>query len=89
MKCDSHASFLARAFASPSFGREPKVRVVTKSSNEVYYSIIEKKDKFFSPKFHTLQKHFSCCKAIVATLMLSMNGLTTKMHPITRTKEFT
>jgi hypothetical protein len=29
MKCDSWASFLARTFASPWFGREPKARVAT------------------------------------------------------------
>jgi hypothetical protein len=29
MKCVSRASFLARMFASPCLGREPKVRVVT------------------------------------------------------------
>ncbi len=29
MKCDSRASFLARTYASPCFGREPKVRVTT------------------------------------------------------------
>ncbi len=29
MKCDSQASFLAHTFASPCFGHEPKVRVVT------------------------------------------------------------
>jgi hypothetical protein len=38
----------------------------------------------------TFQKHVGCRKAIVATLMLlSMSGLTTKMHPITRTRGFT
>jgi len=37
-----------------------------------------------------VQKHVRCHKAIVATLMLLlMNGLTTNMHPITRTKGFT
>ncbi len=29
MKCDSHASFLARYLASPCLGREPEVRVAT------------------------------------------------------------
>jgi len=29
MKCDSRASLLAHTFASPSFGREPKAKVVT------------------------------------------------------------
>jgi hypothetical protein len=29
MKCDSRASFLACTFASPCFGRKPKVKVVT------------------------------------------------------------
>jgi hypothetical protein len=29
MKCDSQASLLAHAVASPCLGREPKVRVVT------------------------------------------------------------
>jgi hypothetical protein len=29
MKCDSRALFLARTFASPCFGRKPKVRVAT------------------------------------------------------------
>jgi hypothetical protein len=29
MKCDFQASLLARTFASPCFGREPKARVVT------------------------------------------------------------
>ncbi len=49
-----------------------------------------KKDNFFPPTLDTLQKHVGCCKAIVATLMLfSMSGLTTNMHPITRTKGFT
>jgi hypothetical protein len=38
----------------------------------------------------TLQKHVGRGKAIVATLMLlSMSGLTTNMHPITRTRGFT
>ncbi len=51
---------------------------------------IENKDKFFPPKLDILQKHVSCHKAIVATLMLlSMNGRTTNMHPITRTRGFT
>jgi len=27
MRCDSRASLLARTFASPCFGREPKARV--------------------------------------------------------------
>jgi hypothetical protein len=50
----------------------------------------KEKDKFFPPKLDILQKHVSCCKAIVATLMLlSMSGLTTNMHPITRTRGFT
>jgi len=50
----------------------------------------EKKDKFFPLKLDTLQKHVNCCKAIVATLMLLlMNGLTTNMHPIIRTRGFT
>jgi len=30
MKCDYWASLLARTFASPCLGREPKVRVATK-----------------------------------------------------------
>ncbi len=30
MRCDSQASLLARTFASPCFGHEPKIRVVTK-----------------------------------------------------------
>jgi len=29
MRCDCWASFLAHTFASPCFGRKPKVRVVT------------------------------------------------------------
>jgi hypothetical protein len=29
MKCDSRASLLARTFASPYIGREPKVKVAT------------------------------------------------------------
>jgi hypothetical protein len=29
MKCDSRASLLARTFASPCFGHEPKVKVAT------------------------------------------------------------
>ncbi len=49
-----------------------------------------KKDNFFPPMLDTLQKHVGCHKAIVATLMLfSMSGLTTNMHPITRTRGFT
>ncbi len=62
----------------------------TKTLSEVYCSTIEKKDKFFPPKLDTLQKRVDCRKAIVATLMLLlMNGLTTNMHPITRTRGFT
>jgi len=34
MKCDSQSSFLARTFASPCLGHEPKVKVVTYDSNE-------------------------------------------------------
>jgi hypothetical protein len=29
LKCDSRASFLARTFTSPCFGRKPKARVAT------------------------------------------------------------
>ncbi len=62
----------------------------TKTSSEVYCSTTEKKDKFFPPKLDTLQKHVDCGKVIVATLMLLlMSGLTTNMHPITRTRGFT
>jgi len=52
-------------------------------------STILKKDKFIPSKLDTLQKHVGC-KAIVATLMLlSMDGLITNMHPITRIRGFT
>jgi hypothetical protein len=62
----------------------------TKISSEVYCSTTERKDKFFPPKLDTLQKHISCGKAIVATLMLlSMSGFTTNMHPITRIRGLT
>jgi hypothetical protein len=33
MKCDSRASLLACTFASPCFGHEPKVKVVTNHEN--------------------------------------------------------
>jgi len=33
MKCDSHASLLARTLANPCLGREPKARVVTFASS--------------------------------------------------------
>jgi len=49
-----------------------------------------KKGYFFSTYLDTFQKHVGCRKAIVATLMLfSMNGLSTNMHPITKTGGFT
>jgi hypothetical protein len=57
--------------------------------NRFVHSIIEKKNKFFSRKLDTLQKHISCHKAIVTTLMfLSMTSFTKKMHPITRMRGF-
>jgi hypothetical protein len=37
MKCDSRASLLARTFASPSFGHEPKAKVAT--NNVMLFSI--------------------------------------------------
>jgi len=34
MKCDSQPSHLAHTFASPCFGREPKVTIATTSAND-------------------------------------------------------
>jgi hypothetical protein len=42
MKCDSHASLLARTFASPYFGCEPKVEVTTKSFKKIKVNLIKK-----------------------------------------------
>jgi hypothetical protein len=39
MKCDSHASFLARTFVSPCFGHKPKVRVAIKIKEMVIATI--------------------------------------------------
>jgi len=48
MRCDSWASLLARTFASPCFGCEPKVRVVTygiTASREIEHKITIKEYK--------------------------------------------
>jgi len=39
MKCDSQASLLACTFASPCFGRGPKVRVMTMGTRYVFLNI--------------------------------------------------
>jgi len=47
MKCDSRASFLARTFASPCLGHEPKAKVMT-------LKIIDNLDK----KIHLNKNHY-------------------------------
>jgi hypothetical protein len=57
MKCDSHASLLARTLASFCFGHEPKARVMTCTHIKSYTPMILKND-YMSCKDYNLMKSF-------------------------------
>jgi hypothetical protein len=56
MKCDSQASFLARTFVSPCFGRELKAKVAT-GMVENYYEMINNSSKFPKAMLLVPNKH--------------------------------
>jgi hypothetical protein len=63
MKCDSQASLLARTFASPCFGHEPKARVVTTlMKTNVNYCKLKIEKDFLNVEHNKFQRDYKNMK---------------------------
>jgi hypothetical protein len=78
MKCDSWASLLAHTFASPCFGREPKVRIATflvTTSRNLMVCVLAQLMVFIFSLVYITQEFRKCSKLIGNIVNICSNNV--------------